>query len=213
MPAIFKSKQEFQLNIPVRLEMRDGDRQERNSLLIRVIREDRAHQLRGDLGKDHGRGDWPIEPALDLPRRRVPILSARYSSAGRNTDGRREGCLSDDEIRPLVRFRPFPADDPRPAAQTNVIDGVHQQAGSAVALLTPILRGQTHGGIAQGVGQALLENSYYEPQSGQLLAASFMDYAMPRADTLPFLATALSELGWRPRNQHPVESEDNGDKL
>src|ERR1700738_2351964 len=57
-----------------------------------------------------------------------------------------------------------------------------------------ILHGQTHGGIAQGVGQAMLEYSYYEPQNGQLLAASFMDYAMPRADTLPFLATALSEV-------------------
>src|SRR5262249_18116634 len=57
-----------------------------------------------------------------------------------------------------------------------------------------ILHGQTHGGIAQGVGQALLENSYYEPQNGQLLAASFMDYGMPRADTLPFLETALSEV-------------------
>src|SRR5215831_20606137 len=56
-----------------------------------------------------------------------------------------------------------------------------------------ILHGQTHGGIAQGVGQALLENSYYEPQSGQLLAASFMDYAIPRADTLPFLATACQQ--------------------
>ena len=44
-----------------------------------------------------------------------------------------------------------------------------------------ILHGQTHGGIAQGVGQALLENSYYETQSGQFLAASFMHYAMPRA--------------------------------
>ena len=48
-----------------------------------------------------------------------------------------------------------------------------------------ILHGQTHGGIAQGVGQALLEESYYEPQSGQLLAASFKDYGMPRAGTLP----------------------------
>ena len=46
-----------------------------------------------------------------------------------------------------------------------------------------ILHGQTHGGIAQGVGQALLENSHYDPETGQLLAASFMDYAMPRADT------------------------------
>jgi carbon-monoxide dehydrogenase large subunit len=74
-----------------------------------------------------------------------------------------------------------------------------------VALLTPILHGQTHGGIAQGVGQALLENSYYEPQSGQLLAASFMDYAMPRADTLPFLATALSEVP-TPNNRLGVRS-------
>jgi aerobic carbon-monoxide dehydrogenase large subunit len=57
-----------------------------------------------------------------------------------------------------------------------------------------ILHGQTHGGIAQGVGQALLENSYYEPESGQLLAASFMDYAIPRADTLPYLGTRLSEV-------------------
>jgi hypothetical protein len=57
-----------------------------------------------------------------------------------------------------------------------------------------ILDGQTHGGIAQGVGQALLENSYYDLQSGQLLAASFMDYGMPRADTLPFLDTELSEV-------------------
>jgi carbon-monoxide dehydrogenase large subunit len=57
-----------------------------------------------------------------------------------------------------------------------------------------ILHGQTHGGIAQGVGQAMLESSVYELQNGQLLTASFMDYAMPRADTLPLLTTALSEV-------------------
>ena len=57
-----------------------------------------------------------------------------------------------------------------------------------------ILHGQTHGGIAQGVGQALWEHSYYDPDSGQLLAASFMDYAMPRADTLPSFDTAISEV-------------------
>ena len=50
-----------------------------------------------------------------------------------------------------------------------------------------ILHGQTHGGIAQGVGQALLEHSHYDPETGQLLAASFMDYAMPRADTFAVL--------------------------
>ena len=47
-----------------------------------------------------------------------------------------------------------------------------------------IVEGQVHGGIAQGVGQALLEGAYYDKE-GQLLTASFMDYCMPRADNLP----------------------------
>src|SRR5205807_304323 len=72
-----------------------------------------------------------------------------------------------------------------------------------------ILHGQTHGGIAQGVGQALLENSHYDPDSGQLLAASFMDYAMPRADTFPPLATALSEVP-SPTNRLGVRSGGEG---
>ncbi|MBM3485103.1 MAG: xanthine dehydrogenase family protein molybdopterin-binding subunit [Alphaproteobacteria bacterium] len=45
-----------------------------------------------------------------------------------------------------------------------------------------LLHGQVHGGIAQGVGQALMETVAYDPASGQLLSGSFMDYAMPRAD-------------------------------
>jgi carbon-monoxide dehydrogenase large subunit len=57
-----------------------------------------------------------------------------------------------------------------------------------------ILEGQTHGGIAQGVGQALWEHCVYEAGSGQLLSASFMDYAMPRANSLPNFDTALSEV-------------------
>ncbi len=57
-----------------------------------------------------------------------------------------------------------------------------------------ILHGQTHGGFAQGAGQALLEECRYDPESGQLLSASFMDYAMPRADHFPELATELSEV-------------------
>ncbi len=48
-----------------------------------------------------------------------------------------------------------------------------------------IVSGQVHGGIAQGVGQALLEGCVYDEQ-GQLLTGSYMDYAMPRADDLPF---------------------------
>ena len=45
------------------------------------------------------------------------------------------------------------------------------------------LKGQIHGGVAQGLGQALMEQVAYDPESGQLLSGSFMDYAMPRADT------------------------------
>jgi carbon-monoxide dehydrogenase large subunit len=48
-----------------------------------------------------------------------------------------------------------------------------------------LLEGQVHGGIVQGIGQALLEHAVYDNDSGQLLAGSFMDYAMPRADDLP----------------------------
>ena len=48
-----------------------------------------------------------------------------------------------------------------------------------------IVEGQVHGGVAQGVGQALLENCVYDRESGQLLTGSFMDYAMPRADDFP----------------------------
>ena len=54
--------------------------------------------------------------------------------------------------------------------------------GTVINPLT--LKGQIHGGIAQGVGQALMEQVVYDGESGQLLTATFMDYAMPRADTL-----------------------------
>jgi aerobic carbon-monoxide dehydrogenase large subunit len=64
-----------------------------------------------------------------------------------------------------------------------------------------IVHGQIHGGIAQGVGQALIEDCFYDRESGQLLAGSFMDYAMPRADLLPFFATELSEV---PTPTHPL---------
>ncbi|HEX5998891.1 MAG TPA: xanthine dehydrogenase family protein molybdopterin-binding subunit, partial [Hyphomicrobiaceae bacterium] len=48
-----------------------------------------------------------------------------------------------------------------------------------------IVEGQVHGGVAQGIGQALLEGAHYDKQTGQLVTASFMDYAMPHAFDLP----------------------------
>jgi carbon-monoxide dehydrogenase large subunit len=48
-----------------------------------------------------------------------------------------------------------------------------------------IVEGQVHGGIVQGVGQALLENAVYDKETGQLISGSYMDYTMPRADDVP----------------------------
>ena len=62
-------------------------------------------------------------------------------------------------------------------------------------LINPMLTmGQVQGGLAQGIGQALLEHTVYDGQSGQLLSGSFMDYALPRADDLPPLDITLAEL-------------------
>ena len=56
-----------------------------------------------------------------------------------------------------------------------------------------IVAGQVHGGIAQAVGQALLENAQYDPESGQLLTGSLLDYCLPRADDLPMFDTHTDE--------------------
>ena len=56
-----------------------------------------------------------------------------------------------------------------------------------------IVEGQVHGGIAQGAGQALLEQALYDPSSGQLLTGSLMDYCVPRAADLPMLRATFDE--------------------
>jgi carbon-monoxide dehydrogenase large subunit len=57
-----------------------------------------------------------------------------------------------------------------------------------------IVHGQTHGAIAQGIGQALWEQCYVERDSGQPLVGSLMDYGLPRADTLPPFETEIAEV-------------------
>lgn len=57
-----------------------------------------------------------------------------------------------------------------------------------------IVDGQTHGAIVQGIGQAMWEQCYIEPDSGQPLMGSFMDYGMPRADVLPSFRTEIAEV-------------------
>jgi carbon-monoxide dehydrogenase large subunit len=71
-----------------------------------------------------------------------------------------------------------------------------------------ILHGQVHGGIAQGVGQALMEEVAYADSSGQVLNASFMDYALPRARMLPFFDVALVE---DPTKGNPLRVKGGGE--
>jgi carbon-monoxide dehydrogenase large subunit len=59
------------------------------------------------------------------------------------------------------------------------------------ALNTMIVAGQTHGSIAQGLGQAMMENAVFDNSGGQLVTGSFMDYAMPRADDMPLFKEAI----------------------
>jgi carbon-monoxide dehydrogenase large subunit len=70
-----------------------------------------------------------------------------------------------------------------------------------------IIHGQTHGGIVAGVGQALMERIVYD-RDGQLLSASFMDYAMPRAEQFPFFTTEISEV---PAASHPLGMRGGGE--
>jgi carbon-monoxide dehydrogenase large subunit len=76
-------------------------------------------------------------------------------------------------------------------------------------MLNPlIVEGQLHGGIAQGIGQALLEQVIYDPASGQLLSGSFMDFALPRADDLPAFTTAFNVV---PAEDNPLGTKGIGE--
>jgi carbon-monoxide dehydrogenase large subunit len=79
--------------------------------------------------------------------------------------------------------------------ETGAIDIVSYNVVSDFGtIINPLLTaGQVHGGVAQGVGQALLENCVYDDGTGQFLSGSFMDYAIPRAGDLPFLDVSLAE--------------------
>jgi aerobic carbon-monoxide dehydrogenase large subunit len=95
-------------------------------------------------------------------------------------------------------------------AETGAVDLVRyttvDDCGRAVNPM--ILHGQTHGGIAQGVGQALWEHVHYDGESGQLLSSTLMDYAVPRADALPSFTTEISEV---PSTFHPLGLRGGGE--
>ncbi len=82
--------------------------------------------------------------------------------------------------------------DPATGVTTTVRYIVIDDVGKAVNPM--IVRGQVHGGVAQGLGQALLEHVAYDAESGQLSSGSFMDYAIPRADDLPDIEVEFIEV-------------------
>jgi carbon-monoxide dehydrogenase large subunit len=82
--------------------------------------------------------------------------------------------------------------DPETGVTTVVRYVVCDDFGTTVNPL--IVRGQVAGGVAQGMGQAILEHTVFDPDSGQLLSGSFMDYALPRADDLPDVEVDLLEI-------------------
>ena len=79
---------------------------------------------------------------------------------------------------------------------TGVVHVVRYTAVDDVGtVINPMLvAGQVHGGVAQGIGQAILENTVYDPETGQMITSSFMDYTMPRADDLPMIELDTNEV-------------------
>ncbi|HEY3848985.1 MAG TPA: xanthine dehydrogenase family protein molybdopterin-binding subunit [Acetobacteraceae bacterium] len=95
-------------------------------------------------------------------------------------------------------------------ADTGVTEIVRYSAVEELGrVLNPlIVAGQTHGGVAQGVGQALGEQIVHDPETGQMLTASFMDYQMPRAGDLPDFRVATREV---PTKVNPLGAKGVGE--
>ena len=96
--------------------------------------------------------------------------------------------------------------DPETGAVTVVAHTVVDDVGRMVNPL--IVKGQIHGGVVQGLGQGLYEELAYDAATGQLLAGSFMDYAMPRADDFPFFTVDGHEV---PTQVNPLGAKGVGE--
>ena len=96
--------------------------------------------------------------------------------------------------------------DPETGAVTLDRYVIAQDAGRIVNPV--VVEGQIHGGVATGIGQALLEHAIYEPGSAQLLTGSFMDYALPRAADVPTLGLLLHEV---PSAHNPLGAKGIGE--
>ena len=96
--------------------------------------------------------------------------------------------------------------DPGTGALTVISHATVDDPGRAINPM--ILTGQAHGSIVQGIGQAIIENGYYDPETGQLIAGSFMDYGILRADDVPNFKTGLHEV---PTANNPLGVKGGGE--
>lgn len=96
--------------------------------------------------------------------------------------------------------------DPATGALTVIAHATVDDPGRAINPM--ILTGQAHGSIVQGIGQAIIENGYYDPENGQLVAGSFMDYGLLRADDVPNFDTGLHEV---PTGNNPLGVKGGGE--
>jgi carbon-monoxide dehydrogenase large subunit len=145
------------------LEASDGDI-EFEAGLFRVSGTDRTKSFEGIAGAAYTPVNYPLEflePGLEEQAFYDPVNFTYPGGAH----------IAEVEIDP----------------STGVVDLLSYVAVDDIGrVINPmIVKGQLHGGIVQGVGQALFENCVYDQESGQILSGSFMDYAMPRADRLP----------------------------
>ena len=150
-------------------------------VLIERGRELAAEQLE-TAPADIGYGDGAYEVVGTDRRIGLFDLAARASAAGKALDG--DAVFAD-------RIESFPTGvmvcevevDPETGAVR--IDRFTAVADAGVVVNPRLLAGQMHGGIAHGIGNALMEEAVYDESSGQLLSGTLMDYALPRAEDLP----------------------------
>jgi len=135
--------------------------------------------------------------------RRIPLLSV----------ARESGAAVGEHVMNMTDVFTFPSGchvaeveiDPETGAASLVRYTAVDDYGR---LINPMLtEGQVQGGVTQGIGQALLEHTVYDPDSGQLLSGSFNDYAVPRAEDLPSFDIALVE---RPTQANPLGVKGSG---
>lgn len=96
--------------------------------------------------------------------------------------------------------------DPATGALSVIGHATIDDPGTAINPM--ILTGQAHGSIVQGIGQAIIENGHYDSETGQLIAGSFMDYGLLRADDLPNFKTGLHEV---PTGNNPLGVKGGGE--